>query len=177
MDYIKIIILGTCLVFMLVSCKKDKENDIVTKQTLKGMVFNKCTDSGLANVTVYLKTYKDEKGIASRETVSDAAGNFSFENTEIHSSSKYSYAIHIPSKSGDGATTPEYAGFNGTTMHFTGKEVNMNTFLKPRVTPKALKLCFVVEPTVFINYPDSLYNIQQNMTVYMLNGQVLKLTL
>jgi len=156
MGNIKIILTGVCLVFILATCKKDKEQDVVTRQELKGMVYNNCTDSGLAGVKVYLRTYKDNKGIASMETVSDANGDFSFTDAELHSSSKYSYAIYIPSISGIGANNPELSVFNGTTIYFTGKEVNANTFLRPKVTPGFFNFCYTINHVDTIKSPDSI---------------------
>ena len=91
-----ILILTSSLIFFA-SCKKDK--DMVTTHKVKGMVFNNCTDSGLANVTVYLNI-SDGKNINTVQTISDALGNFTFDNVQIHSASNYKYAIYIPSKSG-----------------------------------------------------------------------------
>ncbi len=76
-----------CL-FIFACCKKDKDQIIL--HDIKGMVYNNCTDSGLANVTVYLK---DGKGL-NLSTVSDAVGNFIFRGVDIHSSSQYNYNIY-----------------------------------------------------------------------------------
>lgn len=108
----------------------------MTVQVINGMVFNNCTDSGLANVTVYLNI-NDGSSTSSRQTLSDANGNFSFDGVSIHSSSKYSYAIYIPSKSGYiSSGGPTEIGINGTTLNFNYDEVGV--FFKPRVTPKFL---------------------------------------
>ncbi len=101
------------------------------------MVYNNCTDSGLAGVQVILQTFKDDKNlIQQREIVSSNNGSFVFENAEIHSSDKYNYALHIPSKSGIGAQEKEHCGFNGTTMYFFKHDTGL--FFKPRVRPSFL---------------------------------------
>lgn len=122
--------------FLFVYCKKD--TDTVTQQAVNGMVYNQCTDSGLAGVTIYLKINKDNSELKSYQTVSGSNGNFSFSGVDIHSNSAYSYAINIPSKSGDGATTPEYCGFDGANISFTKDQAN--TFFKPKVRPSFLFL-------------------------------------
>lgn len=143
-------ILSTTLIIFC-SCKKDK--DVIALHTINGMVFNNCTDSGLENVTVYLNI-NDGKSTSSRQTISDSNGNFSFDGVSIHSSSKYSYAIYIPSKSGINGGGGTEVGFNGTTLNFNYDEVDM--FFKPRVTPKFLFLCYQSNATFPIMQPDSL---------------------
>lgn len=152
----KKLIVISCITFLFLftNCKKDA-GDTITSQAINGMVYNQCTDSGLAGVTVYLKISKDNSELKSYQTVSGVNGNFSFGSVDIHNNSAYSYAINIPSKSGDGATTPEYCGFIGTTVTFTKDEVK--TFFQPRVIPSFLNWCFVVSPVTNIGYPDSLY--------------------
>ncbi len=104
----------TAVIIFLFLLSYRKEKNTVTTHDIKGMVFNNCTDSGLANVTVYLS---DAQGL-NTSTQSDVNGNFNFSNTKIHSSNKYKYAINIPSKSGDAATTFEHCGFNGDAIGF-----------------------------------------------------------
>jgi len=137
MRYFKIIIVTLIFGFFFYQCRKDKKDEI-TMQNLNGMVFNNCTDSGFAGVKVYFQTIKDNSVISSRETISELGGNFSFSNAEIHSNEEYRYAMYIQSKSGIGATSPEYSLFNGTTMYF--KKDQTSTFFKPRVTPGFFKL-------------------------------------
>ncbi len=138
----------TVCIFFFAHCKKD--TDTVTQHDIKGMVYNNCTDSGLANVTVF---FKDGQGLNS-SVVSDGVGNFNFPNVSINDNSKYTYSIYIPSKSGIGATTPEYCGFNGTTLGFNYNEADM--FFKPRVTPKYLYFCMDFNPSVTIPNGDSI---------------------
>src|SRR5688572_12507044 len=109
-------------------------------QKINGVVFNNCTDSGLAKVTVFLRTYRDGNLYEEQNTVSGTEGSFRFEKVSIHSSDDYSYAIYIPGKSGYGAQTPEYCGFTGTTLYFSKNESSL--LLKPRVTPKYLFLTY-----------------------------------
>jgi len=67
------------VIVFLGSCKKDK--DEVSSQTIHGQVYNLCTDSGMANITVYLQ----QNGSNIAQTNSGANGNFSFSNVQIHS--------------------------------------------------------------------------------------------
>ncbi len=119
------------ILFLANSCRK--EDDTVSTQTISGMVYNQCTDSGLANVQVFLKINKDNSPFQSLETTSGINGTFSFSNVDIHSNSKFTYAIYIPSKSGIGGGE---TGFNGTTLSFNNNESSI--FFKTRVTPKFL---------------------------------------
>jgi hypothetical protein len=155
MRYLKIIIFSSIVSLLFLQCKKDKkaDKDVITIQTLNGMVFNNCTDSGLAGVKVYFQTIKDNSVISSFETISGASGSFSFPNAEIHSSEKYTYAIYIQSKSGIGATSPEYTLFNGTTMYFTKDQAG--AVLKPRVTPGFFRISTACTTTT-INSNDTL---------------------
>jgi hypothetical protein len=156
------IIAYICLLLLLFSCKKDEKDDTLNKQTLNGMVYNNCTDSGLAGIKVYFETFKDNSKISSYETMSGVNGNFSFTDVDIHSNSKYTYAIYIPSISGIGANKPELTRFDGTTMYFSRDEAS--TFFKPRITPGFYNLCFVIKPNTYINYPDSVNcKFQQNI--------------
>lgn len=155
MRYFKIIIFSSIVSLFFLQCKKDKKDkDEITVQTLNGMVFNNCTDSGLAGVKVYFKTIKDNSVISSRETVSDANGNFSFSNAEIHSNDAFQYSIYIPSVSGIGAQLPEHSIFNGTSIYFSKNDAS--TFLKPRVTPGYFNFCFKINNSSPITSPDSI---------------------
>ncbi|MFN8231118.1 MAG: hypothetical protein U0V03_09390 [Bacteroidia bacterium] len=141
-----IITLITCTLLLFTSCKRDT----VTTHDIKGMVFNNCTDSGLANVTVYLQ---DNKGL-NLSTLSDVNGNFVFSGVKIHSSDKYSYGLNIPSKSGIGATTFEYAGFNGESVNFSPNEAD--EFFKLKVTPKYLNFQVFCNKSIITNANDSI---------------------
>ncbi|MCC7534140.1 MAG: hypothetical protein IT246_09385 [Bacteroidia bacterium] len=146
-----------CL-FIFACCKKDKDQIIL--HDIKGMVYNNCTDSGLANVTVYLK---DGKGL-NLSTVSDAVGNFIFKGVDIHSSSQYNYNIYIPSKSGTNATTFEYCGFVGTTLSFNYDEADM--FFKPRVMPRYLSLNLFCNKSPITDSNDSIMFFFTNSTLH-----------
>lgn len=152
-----ILLASIAVFFFFAHCRK-KEKDEITQHDIKGMVYNNCTDSGLANVTVYLK---DGQGL-DLSTVSDASGNFIFPGVKIHSHSKYTYNIYIPSKSGDNATTFEYCGFIGTSLFFNYNESDL--FFKPRVTPRYLKfdIYCVKSPTTSIT--DSILFYCSNLT-------------
>lgn len=149
------VIISIAVFFLFAHCRK-KEKDEITQHNIKGMVYNNCTDSGLANVTVYLK---DGQGL-NLSTVSDAGGNFIFPAVTIHSSSKYTYNIYIPSKSGDNATTFEYCRFIGTTLLFNYNEAGL--FFKPRVQPGCLFYKIFCTPIPITNATDSIrYHIYQ----------------
>jgi hypothetical protein len=104
------------------------------------MVFNTCTDSGLAGLKVYLKMYYRKKEFADYTTTSDAAGNYTFANVEIHADQDYEQCVHIPSKSGDNARDFETCGILGTSMWFTFEEADV--FMKPRVRPSFIYFAF-----------------------------------
>ncbi len=125
-NLIKYLIFSLCI--FIISCKRD--NDTVTTQNIKGQVYNLTTDSGLANIIVYLKI-NDSRSTNSFSTVSGVNGNFTFTNVQMHSSNQYSYNLHIPSVSGIGGVG---VGFNGTTVTFTNNQAN--TFFKLNVVPK-----------------------------------------
>ena len=114
------------------------------------MVFNNCTDSGLANVTVFLE---DGQGL-NLSTVSGANGNFSFDNVKMHSNAKHDYVIYIPSKSGTNATTFEYCGFDGTRMYFNHDEADI--FFMPRVKPFYLFFTVYCKPLNISSQSDSI---------------------
>ncbi|MBC7413246.1 MAG: carboxypeptidase regulatory-like domain-containing protein [Bacteroidia bacterium] len=108
-----------------------KEKDKIEYHSIKGNVYNLCTDSGLANIKVYLLT----SNTATIETISDSKGNYIFENVPIHSLSKYKYAVSIPGKSGAG--TKETA-FEGATIYFNKTETD--TFFVLKVIPSYTSL-------------------------------------
>lgn len=132
------------------NCKKDR--DIVTKHDLKGMVVNNSTDSGLANVTVYLTNGRKKL----LNTVTDAHGNFCFPNVDIHSNEKYNYSIYIESFSGGISSNPALTeiGITGTQMYFKPEEANV--FFKPRVTPLFLLSQIFCNKTPFTTVNDSI---------------------
>ena len=153
----KIIIVLLAALFFFTQCKREKDKDHITQHDIKGMVYNNCTDSGLANVTVYLK---DGQGL-DVNTVSDGGGNFVFPGVSIHDNSKYTYSIYIPSKSGDNATTFEYCRFIGASLSFNHDEADMN--FKPRVEPGCLLYTIYTNPTPITNSSDSvIYTAYQN---------------
>lgn len=87
--------ISTILIIALLlfnSCEKDK---ITTDVTARGNVRNNCTGKGFANVEVEFLTRKKNTTSSSTTTTTDASGNFSFSGLDIHSSSKYSYALYI----------------------------------------------------------------------------------
>ncbi|MFO0322994.1 MAG: hypothetical protein ACK504_11285 [Bacteroidota bacterium] len=154
----KVLLLLATLVFL--SCKK--EQDTVSVHDIKGMVFNNCTDSGLAKVTVFLK---DGQGL-NLSTVSDAKGNFKFNAVSIHSSSKYSYVIYIQSKSGDigSAPTIDNCGFRGATLYFNYDEADL--FFKPRVIPWFYRCAIYCIKNPITNTNDSIIFYAKNYTIH-----------
>ncbi len=147
-----------CIFLFFTACKKNK--DIVATKNINGMLFNNCTDSGLANVTVFLQ---DGQGL-NLSTVSGANGNFSFNNVQIHSNAEYNYVIYIPSKSGTNATTFEYCGFDGTRLYFNNDEADI--FFKPRVTPSYLFFTVYCNKIPFTNTNDSIIFYCNNYTFH-----------
>lgn len=148
-------ILVVCSVFLGIAACRDGKKDVITKHTIRGTVFNNCTDSGLAGVKVFLQTFKKDKALVQqRETVSGEGGKFEFRDAEIHSSDEYSYALHMESKSGTSAKTPEHAGFDGTTMYFNSNEVNIDFILK--VTPRFLFFTLVFDKQSGVSINDSI---------------------
>jgi len=85
------------------SCKKDSSsNDTVTTQTIHGQVYNLCTDSGLANCTVFLNINNSTGGGSTLQTISGANGMFSFANVQIHSNSDYTYDLEVQDNTAGG---------------------------------------------------------------------------
>ncbi len=82
------------VLLLLNACQKD---DITTNVTVKGNVRNNCTGKGFANVEVQFLI--KQGGVNTILTTTDANGNFSFSGIDIHSSSKYSYALNIETHS------------------------------------------------------------------------------
>jgi len=140
-----------CMVLFLLCCnkKKEKENEIypVAIQDVKGMVYNNCTDSGLANTKVYLKVNKNGKQMEEYIASTDSTGSFIFREIQISYNNIYSYIVYIPSKSGDNGPFPAEAAFNGVSMYFSAEESKI--FLKPSVTPGflRLKIFYLTVPT------------------------------
>ncbi len=100
-------IVNCILIFFILfaaSCKKDKDTDAdtVTTQTIHGQVYNLCTDSGLANVTVFLNINNSAGGGSTMQTVSGANGMFSFANVQIHSNNDYTYDLEVQSNTAGG---------------------------------------------------------------------------
>ena len=114
MKRILIAIVASVLV-VFTSCKKDSNsNDSIIAQNVHGQVYNFCTGSGLANVTVYLKIHENNN-ISTIQTVSGTNGGFTF-NLSIHSSDNYTYELYIPSVSGIGNVG--FDGVDGYIRHY-----------------------------------------------------------
>ena len=109
-------LLCICVGLFTLSCKKDGANDTITNQTIHGQVYNLCTDSGLANVTVFLNINNSNGGRSTLQTVSGANGMFSFANVQIHSNSDYSYNLEVQDNSIGG----------GNILAIDGTEVGIN---------------------------------------------------
>jgi hypothetical protein len=143
--------------FKFISCKKASQPP--SYKTIKGMVYNTCTDSGLAGVEIFLEIFRNEKYISRTRQLSSSGGYFLFENVPVYLDNDYEYAVHIPSRSGDVARAPGEESFTGCTMYFSGSEADK--FLQPPVTPSFLFLCFKANITFPISQPDSLLIILQ----------------
>ncbi|MBS1646443.1 MAG: hypothetical protein JST67_03780 [Bacteroidetes bacterium] len=90
-------VLLVIVLLLYVACKKNG-GDSISTHTIHGQVYNLCTDSGMANITVYLK----ENGNTIAQMNSGTGGSFSFSNVQIHSNDEYVYELYIDSKSGIG---------------------------------------------------------------------------
>lgn len=146
-------LISACL---LLSCRKENPEKIdqVMTQDVKGMVFNNCTDSGLAGIKVYFQVFLDEKKIVENiETTSGKDGSFLFKGVNIHSNNAYTYAVYIKSQSGDGAPFASLSRFTGTTIYFHNYE--SQTFLKPRVTPGFFILTLYLNTAIISTANDS----------------------
>jgi len=110
-----IALLFVVVVVFLGACKKD--SDTITSQTIHGQVYNLCNDSGMANITVYLQ----QNGNNIAQLNSDANGNFSFSNVQVHSSNDYTYGFYIPSKSGIAGVG---VGFDGVSVDIVKSSIN-----------------------------------------------------
>ena len=149
MKKLKILIPVILLSLYFAACRKDKPHitlnepaaaDIIEKKDINGMVFNTCTDSGLAGIKVYLKMYYQKKQISEYSTLSGTSGKYTFTAVEMHSDPDYEQVIYIASKSGDNAKNFETCGIRGTAMWFKFEESDI--FMKPRVVPKFIYLNF-----------------------------------
>jgi hypothetical protein len=83
---------------------------------------------------------------------------------QIHSSTKYNYALLILSKSGINAQTFEYCGFGGTVLGFNYNEVDM--FFKPRVRPSYLFFDIYCNKNPITNKNDSIVFYCTNYTFH-----------
>jgi hypothetical protein len=146
----------------ITACSKCKK-DIIIEKSIKGMVYNDCTDSGLAAVPVYFQTLKKGSLNNSVETISGVNGSFNFSNAQIHDNDDYSYAIHIPSKSGGISATYTEVAFNGTTMYFSKDQ--SEEFLRPHVRPSFLKLTLICQ-TLPGSPQDSIYFVLSQLTYH-----------
>ena len=84
------------LCVLLMSCCKStvQTNEFALKE-INGVVYNSCTDSGLAGVQVRLETIFDEKEVLDMQTtVSGENGKFSFPDAKIYEGNRVTYAIH-----------------------------------------------------------------------------------
>jgi hypothetical protein len=134
-------------IFNWSACRKEgpiiNPNEKLTEDSLiyrdvKGMVYNVCTDSGIAGIKVYLNVMFKNKLFKKYETLSGRNGEYMFPEAELHSDRNFEYSIYIPSKSGDLAKDFETCGIRGTNMIFNLAESDI--FMKPRVVPKFIFL-------------------------------------
>lgn len=128
-----------------------KDVDTISTQTIHGQVFNVCTDSGLANIPVYLQ----ENGTNIAQTVSGANGNFSFANAKTHSSGDYNYALCVYSH---GAASPAIDGASVPVMNFP---TTLNYVVKVRTRLYSWSTYF--KNTTFLPTDTFSYVVQQNV--------------
>jgi len=114
------------------------QKDSLIYKDVKGMVFNLCTDSGIAGVKVYLEIYQAKKLVKKYSGVSGEGGTFLFKDAELHLNKEFTYNIYIPSKSGIMAKDAETCGIQGGSYGFTLDEVNNS--MNPRVIPSFISL-------------------------------------
>jgi hypothetical protein len=147
------ILLFVILLLFISSCKKD-EIDVVT---LMGNVRNNCTDSGFANITVDFITDFSSRGIfnskessKSISTVTDANGNFVFNNVSINHNSEYKYYFSITNY--DHYLNNEYGHSGGAVELDKAKAAN---FLQLGIIGR-FKLCtFYLPAGTVITPPDT----------------------
>lgn len=135
-------------IMVLLGCEKD--DDITENVTIKGNVFNLCTNKGLGNITIYFIT-ETSKSSSSIQTISDTSGNFAFINVSINNSTKYTYYLYIESKSGIGGGSE--IGFDGVKGEIDKNKLNELKIMG--VVPRFKNLCFQINPAVHISYPDT----------------------
>jgi hypothetical protein len=135
------------LIFICSCTKKEYPNpepiDSIVIRNIRGMVFNNCTDSGLADIPLFLNVYSDNDLVKKYSAISGDSGKFFFDHVEMHTSPLYSYDIFIPSKSGFVVPRRSETGFDGTRMTFSTAESYL--FLRPQVTPRIYYLNFHFE--------------------------------
>jgi hypothetical protein len=119
--------------------RKEIKDSVIIKD-VKGMVFNTCTDSGLAGIKVFLKMYHRRKLIREFNVISGEGGKYLFKDVEMHSHPDFEQAIFIQSKPGDLAKDFETCGIRGTSMWFKFDEADI--FMQPRVVPKFIYIAF-----------------------------------
>ena len=96
-------ILGCVIILSVLSCKKlEQSQDVISTHTIHGQVYNLCTDSGLAGVTVLLNINDKNGGGLTLTAISGTNGIFSFSNVQIHSGSDYTYVLEVVSDDGAG---------------------------------------------------------------------------
>ena len=122
---IKFILVVTLLLTFCVRKSMDNKHP-VSKETIRGMVINNCTDSGLAGAEVLLKISDKDGLVFQTKTLSDNNGEFAFPDIEIDHSNDYTNSVQIPN-----STQPE---LNGTTMYFEAEQSAV--YMNARVSPK-----------------------------------------
>ncbi len=144
----KIIIFSFSFILLLSNCKKEK----ITKHSIKGIVYNECTNKGLQGVTVYLN---DNHGL-NTSIVTDINGGFIFEDIETNSlKNNYNYNLLVPSQSGIGSTNKENCRFDGDQINFSLSDIEKEFQLN--VIPGFLNLCYSTNILFPIIQPDSIY--------------------
>ena len=86
-----LLIVGIFIVSL--SCKKTKDKALIPDIT--GTVINACTDSGMANLTVYLTLFNAASHPINYQTTTNANGGFTFPNLTLQSSGVFNSLIKV----------------------------------------------------------------------------------
>jgi len=159
MKYIKILAL-LFSILLSSSCRKDK---VSKNKTIQGSVINLYTGTPVAGLKVRLKSVLDRtigsffnisKGkysVTLTETLTDANGNFSFTDIEIHSNPDYSYSLFTYS----GYTSQTNgAPYNDDEKSIDKGNLGANIILEVKPTISSLNIQMI--PAFNIIYPDSI---------------------
>lgn len=143
------ILAGASACMVICSCKKEER----VLQTIRGEVYNLCTDSTMAGIPVYLAG--GTNGVQFKlKTYTDKNGQFKFENVELRST--YEYAIYVPTEYSpiDIYHNPAEFYGQGDIVYFLMKQINSSTYIPLKVEPQFNSLKIILPK---ISSPDSCY--------------------